>query len=78
MPTFEIDITREQYLYFFRFFICWYLKLRFVLNTFWAKNPKSNHSAMEHRKRNQLEINENRPAVGTGSWPSNEGIMCPD
>ena len=48
------------------FFICWYLKLRFVLNTFLAKIPKSNHSAMEYRKRNQLEIKENRLQLELG------------
>ena len=37
-----------------------------MLNNSWAKIPKSNLSAVEYRKRNQLEINENRLQLKLG------------
>ena len=38
-----LKLTKQKCLHFFRFFNCWYLKLTFVSNTFWAKIPKSSH-----------------------------------
>ena len=32
------------------FFTSWYLKLRFVANTFWRKNPKTSHSEPMRQK----------------------------
>ena len=43
-PTFKIDIT--NCLYFFRFFTRWYLKFRFISNTFRTKISKSSHCAL--------------------------------
>ena len=42
MSTCKIDI-KQKCLYFAWFFICWYLKLRFVSNILWTKIPKSSH-----------------------------------
>ena len=38
-----LKLTEQKCLYFFRFFTRWYLKLRFVSNTFWTEIPKSSH-----------------------------------
>ena len=41
IPILNIDETVATN--FFQIFSCWYLKLKFALNTFWTKIPKSNH-----------------------------------
>ena len=43
ISTFKMDVTKL--LFFLWFFHCWYLKLRFVANIFWARIPKSCHCA---------------------------------
>ena len=39
----QLQKLTTWWLYFFRFLTHWYLKLRFVFNTFWTKIPKNSH-----------------------------------
>ena len=41
ISTFKIGITIAPLVY--QILTHWYLKLRFVSNTFWTKNPKNTH-----------------------------------
>ena len=61
----------------FRFYTHWYLKLRFVLNTFWLKISNSSHremikklSWMDPKLKNKLIPNYFFYRVGTKWWKS--------
>ena len=41
-----LKLTKKSVFGFFWFFTHWYLKLRFVSNTFWTKIPKSSHCVL--------------------------------
>ena len=49
--------------YFFGSFTCWYLKLRFVSNTFWTNILKSSHCAV-------LKIFNRKIVIGSKTAPS--------
>ena len=67
--------TLELCYHFFRFFNCWYLKLRFVTHNFWKKVPKSGHGvnlvSFWSRKTNLSSENVNAPEQ-ENSWKRTE------